>query len=60
MEGRRIPWLLLLVNAQILGICLTLTSSLGYQFCYGELPCPLCVLQRVAMLLSTIGPATVI
>ena len=44
----------------VLAICAVLLGAFGVQFGQGELPCPLCVLQRMAMLLCALGPAYVI
>jgi len=44
----------------VLAICGVLLGAFGVQFGSGELPCPLCVLQRMAMLLCALGPAYVI
>ena len=40
---------------QILAVCGVLSGSLAYQFRLGELPCPLCVLQRFSFLLACVG-----
>ena len=39
----------------ILGYTLVIGLALLLQFTQGELPCPLCMLQRYAMILSTLG-----
>ncbi|HEY1064736.1 MAG TPA: disulfide bond formation protein B [Pirellulales bacterium] len=44
----------------IVAVCSVLLGAFGVQFAEGELPCPLCVLQRMAMLLCALGPAFVI
>jgi disulfide bond formation protein DsbB len=44
----------------ILAICGVLLGAFGVQFGQGELPCPLCVLQRMAMMLCALGPAYVV
>ena len=49
-------WTTLIAGGQLLVVCLVLLGSLSYQFLLGELPCPLCVLQRVAFLLACVGP----
>lgn len=43
----------------ILAICFVLTGAFVVQFS-GEYPCPLCILQRMAMMLCAIGPAWLI
>lgn len=43
------------LNLWILGYTVILGVALFLQFAYGELPCPLCMLQRYAMILSTLG-----
>lgn len=50
--GRLVFWGL---NLWILGYVLVLGLALIMQFAYGELPCPLCMLQRYAMILGTLG-----
>lgn len=49
-------WTSLAAAAQLVAVCLVLLGSLSYQLILGELPCPLCVLQRVAFLLASVGP----
>lgn len=44
----------------ILAICAVLLGAFSAQFIGGELPCPLCLLQRMAMVLCALGPAFVI
>jgi len=41
--------------ASLLGISLVLLIAFFYQFVMGELPCPLCLLQRVAFIMVGIG-----
>lgn len=43
----------------ILSICFVLTGAFVVQFT-GEYPCPLCILQRMAMMLCALGPAWLI
>ena len=50
--GRPVFWGL---NLWIVGYTLVLGLALFMQFAYGELPCPLCMLQRYAMILGTLG-----
>lgn len=40
---------------EIAGIMLLLTLALAFQFLFGELPCPLCLLQRVGFLMVALG-----
>lgn len=49
-------WPSLVAAGQILVVCGVLLGSLSYQFIIGELPCPLCVIQRLSFLLACIGP----
>ena len=44
----------------VLAICGVLSGALWVQFVAGEYPCPLCVLQRMAMILSAMGSIFVI
>jgi disulfide bond formation protein DsbB len=48
-------WPCLVAAGQILAVCIVLSGSLAYQFKPGELPCPLCVLQRFSFLLACVG-----
>ena len=43
------------LNLWILGYTLVIGLALLLQFIEGELPCPLCMLQRYGMILSTLG-----
>lgn len=36
------------------------TAMFWFQFAQGEFPCPLCILQRMAMMLTAIGPVYVV
>src|SRR5262245_27522538 len=47
-------------HLNVLAVCGVLLGAFAVQFGQGELPCPLCVLQRMAMLLCAVGPAFVI
>jgi disulfide bond formation protein DsbB len=47
-------------HVNVLAVCGVLLGAFGVQFGWGELPCPLCVLQRMAMLLCALGPAFII
>ena len=44
----------------ILGICAVLIGAFVVQFGEGELPCPLCLIQRMCMILAALGPAYII
>ena len=50
----------LLAHFNVLAICGVLLGAFGVQFVQGEFPCPLCSLQRMAMLLCALGPASII
>jgi disulfide bond formation protein DsbB len=49
-------WASLVAAGQLVVVCGVLLGSLTYQFALGELPCPLCVIQRLAFLLTGVGP----
>src|SRR6476646_10025165 len=49
-----------LIHFNILAVCGVLLGAFGVQFGQGELPCPLCVLQRLAMVLCALGPAFIL
>lgn len=49
-----------IAHFNILAVCGVLLGAFAVQFVEGELPCPLCVLQRMAMLLCALGPAYVL
>jgi disulfide bond formation protein DsbB len=44
----------------LLGYCAVLLSGLVLQFAEQEHPCPLCIVQRMAIMLCAMGPAYVI
>lgn len=48
------------LNLWILGYTLVLGLALLLQFTLGELPCPLCMLQRYAMILTTLAALWVV
>lgn len=50
----------LIAHLNILTICAVLVGAFVVQFGQGEFPCPLCVLQRMAMMLCALGLAYVI
>lgn len=39
----------------LVGICITLLAAFFFQFVLGEIPCPLCMLQRVGLMLVGLG-----
>ncbi|MFG2876278.1 disulfide bond formation protein B [Streptomyces sp. NPDC048337] len=47
-------------HAYVLGMCATIGGAYVFQFGMWEYPCPMCLLQRMFMLLSAIGPAMII
>lgn len=49
-----------LAHLFVLAYCVVLLAAFGVQFIKGEYPCPLCMLQRMAMVLATLGPAYII
>jgi disulfide bond formation protein DsbB len=49
-----------IAHFNILAICAVLIGAFVVQFGQGEFPCPLCILQRMAMILCALGPAYVI
>lgn len=53
-------WTGLVAAGQLFVVCGVLVGSLTYQFALGELPCPLCVIQRLAFLLACGGPIGVL
>ncbi len=48
----------LIAHLNILTICGVLAGAFVVQFGQGEFPCPLCVLQRMAMMLCALGRLT--
>jgi disulfide bond formation protein DsbB len=49
-----------IAHFNVLAVCAVLAGAFGVQFGKGEFPCPLCVLQRMPMLLCALGPAWII
>jgi disulfide bond formation protein DsbB len=49
-----------IAHFNIVVICAVLIGAFVVQFGQGEFPCPLCILQRMAMVLCALGPAYVI
>ena len=50
----------LAVHLEILVLCFVLLGAFGIQFFEGELPCPLCILQRLGMMLAATGAAFIL
>ena len=44
----------------VLAVTFVLLGAFAVQFGDGEVPCPLCILQRMAMMLCALGPAYII
>lgn len=51
---------LMFAHVYVLGFCGVLLGGFVVQFAEAEMPCPLCVLQRMAMMLCALGPLTII
>ncbi|MFJ8387699.1 disulfide bond formation protein B [Streptomyces sp. NPDC094438] len=51
---------LLFANLYVLGMCGTIGGAYVFQFGLWEYPCPMCLLQRMFMLLSALGPAYIV
>ncbi|MFG2146417.1 disulfide bond formation protein B [Streptomyces sp. NPDC048696] len=51
---------LLFANLYVLGMCATIGGAYIFQFGLWEYPCPMCLLQRMFMLLSALGPALIV
>ena len=49
-----------LLHVWVLGVCFVVIGAFLVQFVGRELPCPLCLLQRMAMLLAAMGPMFII
>lgn len=58
--NRTFPWAASIATCQVAVVCVTLLGSLTYQFALHDLPCPLCVVQRLAFLLACVGPIGII
>ena len=50
-----ISWSYIFNTLALLGVCGSLAEAFYYQIFLNELPCPLCQLQRVALILAGIG-----
>ena len=59
-SGRLASLQVVLMHVQVLGIVGVLCGALFYQFIEGEFPCPLCLLQRMAMMAAAMGPMYVL
>lgn len=55
--SRPVYWFL---HLWVLAYCGVLIAAFVLQFALGELPCPLCMLQRYGILLSSLGPFWII
>ncbi|WP_266160315.1 disulfide bond formation protein B [Dyella silvatica] len=53
-------WALTCAQIMLLGLCVCLAGAFVAQLTLGELPCPLCILQRMAMMLCALGPAMIL
>lgn len=49
-----------LAHLFVLAYCGVLLAAFGVQFLKGEFPCPLCIAQRMAMILAACGPAYIV
>lgn len=45
---------------EILVLCGVLAGAFGFQFLGHEMPCPLCILQRLFMMLAAVGAAWIV
>ena len=50
----------LFTHLNILALCAVLLGAFGFQWLGGEIPCPLCVLQRVGFMLCAISLSSVL
>lgn len=51
----RIDFVRILNSLGLLFICVVLSAAFYLQFMYSELPCPLCLLQRIGLILAGFG-----
>ncbi|MGE9271025.1 MAG: disulfide bond formation protein B [Verrucomicrobiales bacterium] len=58
MSNARITYYL--AHLYVLVLMGVLLGAFGIQFIFGEIPCPLCYLQRMGMALAAMGPCLVI
>lgn len=49
-----------MAHVNVLAMVGVLSGGFAVQFLWQELPCPLCMLQRMAMMLAALGPAYVL
>lgn len=54
------PLGVLAAHLEILVLCGVLLGAFGYQFLGQEMPCPLCILQRLFMMLAALGAMWII
>lgn len=57
IDGNLAPLQWILLHAEVAGITGVLLGAYYVQFAMQEFPCPLCILQRMAMMLAAVGPA---
>ncbi len=50
----------IILNLCVLAVCGVLGGAFWFQFYEGEYPCPLCLLQRMGMMLAAIGPMLIV
>ena len=51
---------LLAATANVWVLVLVLTAAFGFQLIAGEPPCPLCVVQRIALMMCALGPLSML
>ncbi|WP_327351621.1 disulfide bond formation protein B [Streptomyces sp. NBC_01304] len=51
---------LIFANLYVLGMCGTIGGAYVFQFALWEYPCPMCLLQRMFLLISALGPAYIV
>ena len=49
-----------ILHVCVLGLCGVLAGAFWIQFGNSEYPCPLCILQRMAMILAAMGPLVIL
>lgn len=57
IDGNLAPLQWILLHIEVAGITGVLLGAYYVQFAMQEFPCPLCILQRMAMMLAAVGPA---
>ncbi len=60
MKILNVKWLYVCVQLNILALCVALLGGFAMQFWLSEIPCPLCYLQRVAMMVCAVGLASIV